>query len=120
MYRAVKPACDLSILLVVSIAAFWGSPTLCSQDADSHYRLALKYHTGKGKPKDRNKAVYWYEKATFHGNAEATYYLGLVYHWGPGTPENSSQAHLWFKRSAELGNKIAGYSGGSGIAAMLR
>eukprot|EP00984_Skeletonema_dohrnii_P013648 scaffold5664_cov94-Skeletonema_dohrnii-CCMP3373.AAC.4 len=47
-------------------------------DVDSHYRLSLMYHDGRGVEKDVKKEVYHLEEAAIGGHLGARYNLGYV------------------------------------------
>lgn len=46
-------------------------------DADSQQSLGFLYRFGKGVPKDRDKAIYWWKMAAKNGNAQAIHSLQL-------------------------------------------
>lgn len=44
--------------------------------------LAYAYVHGKGTDEDRNKALYWIERAVNNNSSEAKYLLGIAYYYG--------------------------------------
>jgi TPR repeat protein len=70
-------------------------------DADSEYRLGLRYSSGNGVPKDSTKAVKWYRKAAEHNLPEAQYNLGVSCAKGQGVAKNEVEAVKWFRKAAE-------------------
>lgn len=44
--------------------------------------LAYAYVNGKGADEDRNKALYWIERAVNNNSSEAKYLLGIAYYYG--------------------------------------
>jgi Sel1 repeat len=46
-------------------------------------------------PKDYEKALYWYEKATMNGNSGGQHNTGNMYRAGWGTEKNVEKAYIW-------------------------
>jgi uncharacterized protein len=80
-----------------------------AEDGDVQAQLALAkaYDLGEGVPKDKEKAVQWWEKAAEHGNVSAQVSLGGVYSLGAGVPKNYAAAVRWWKKAAEQGDVTA-------------
>jgi TPR repeat protein len=73
-------------------------------DPEAQYRLAQRYSTGQGVPRNLNEAVRWYLEAANGGHGLAGYKLAHLYLKGRVTPEQDYvQAHAWFSLSADRG-----------------
>lgn len=58
----------------------------------AQYRLGAAYRSGRGVPKDVEKAAFWFEKAAQAGDADAQYGLGVLYQSGLGVEQNRERA----------------------------
>ncbi|MDD4004544.1 MAG: tetratricopeptide repeat protein [Elusimicrobiaceae bacterium] len=70
-------------------------------------RLAERYATGKGVPRDLKKSLELYGVAASSGNPAAQYALGSIYYSGLGVAANLDAAVEWFLKSAALNNPYA-------------
>ncbi len=100
--------------------------------ANAAYSLGLKYHTGRGVPKDFTEAARWYLLSTKYGfsqralsnlgemyeygqwvpqedDANNQYVLSLMYRAGSGAPKNDTEAARWLRLAADQGLAIAQY-----------
>jgi TPR repeat protein len=76
-------------------------------DPAAQYEMGRMYSQGDWMPKDKQKAVYWYQKAAKQGSAEAQYNLGMMYYQGDGVTQDFQTAFKWFKKAAEQGHAKA-------------
>jgi TPR repeat protein len=51
-----------------------------SEDAETQYSIGLMYYNGEGKPLNKEKAFYWFEKSAEQGYDSAQYKLALMYY----------------------------------------
>jgi len=79
-------------------------------DAESQFKLGLKYANGEGISQDDAMAVYWYRKAAEQSNLDAQAHLGLMYYSGRGVVKDDRQAAQWFRKAAEQGHAAAQFS----------
>jgi len=96
--------------------------------SDSQYNLAVMLYSGKGIPRDKAEAVYWFVKAAEGGDESAQYNLGVLYATdkelpdeypmmengeiyfqvsNKQTPTNAEKAFKWYKMAAEQGHASA-------------
>ena len=57
--------------------------------------------TGKGVPRNREKAAYWYRKSAELDDPTAQFMLALCYKYGDGVPADPEQMAYWHRRSEE-------------------
>ncbi len=64
---------------------------------------------------DKEKAMYWYEKAAKQGHVEAQRRYGLAYYigWGEDGITDKEEAFYWYGKAAEQGHAEAQYHYGS-------
>lgn len=74
-----------------------------AEDAESQYRLANMYYSGRGVTKDRAMAVKWWRKAAEGGNAKAQYNLACCYSCGCQVAKDQHEAFKWCQKAAEQG-----------------
>ncbi|WP_319025293.1 tetratricopeptide repeat protein [Acidithiobacillus ferridurans] len=82
-------------------------PSSASLTAKEQNLLGYAYYSGQGKPKNYEKAVYWYRKAVAQGDAGAENNLGVAYNYGKGVDKNFSRAVYWYRKAADQGNPSA-------------
>ena len=70
-------------------------------------KLAKCYEFGYGCEKDKQKSLFWYEKAAENGNMEAQYKVGISYDFGRGCAIDKSKALMWYRKAAVQGHKEA-------------
>lgn len=96
--------------------------------SDSQYNLAVMLYSGKGIPKDKAEAVYWFIRAAEGGDQSAQYNLGVLYSTDKelpkeypkmengeiyfevsngGSTSNKQKATKWYKMAAEKGHVSA-------------
>jgi TPR repeat protein len=75
-----------------------------SGDPAAVYRYARACATGRGAPKDVNKAFEWMKKAAGLGNADAIGGMGVFYAKGIVVPKDGHLALDWFRKGAENGS----------------
>ena len=80
-----------------------------AEQGDAWYQteIALKYHEGRGVPRDLAEALKWYRKAADQGFAKAQTNIGVMYGEGQGLPQDYTKASEWFQMAAEQGNAQA-------------
>lgn len=79
-----------------------------SGDPFAQNTLGFMYNTGKGAPKDKDKALQWFKKAAFQGFAQSQYALGKILE----ESENGTQDELvlkWIDKAALQGLVSAQY-----------
>ena len=69
-------------------------------DADTQFRLGIRYNIGEGVPQDLQEAVKWVRLAAEQGHAGAQGVLGEMYMNGQGVPQDDETAHVWFNVAA--------------------
>ena len=74
--------------------------------------LAICYATGKGKPKDPERALELYARAWQAGDGEAAYETGALLEQVRPGDAGLREAHGWYRRSAEAGYAEAQYAMG--------
>src|SRR5882724_10801713 len=70
-------------------------------DADSQYRVGLRYYNGEGVAKDSTEAVKWFRKAAEQNLAAAQYSLGVCYYHGEGVAKDFAEPVKWYRKAAE-------------------
>ena len=81
-------------------------------DKQAQYYLGLIYEAGKGVPKNRSTAIYWYKKSAKQDYNPAQFKLGWLY-YSFKYEGRYKDALYWFKQSAENNNANAQYMLGS-------
>jgi TPR repeat protein len=79
-------------------------------DADSAYRLAQSYDTGRGVARNARQADYWYRVAASHGSGPAAYALGLQAEnaeRSDGLPQDIDAAIGWYRQALAAGDPQA-------------
>ncbi|WP_260295856.1 SEL1-like repeat protein [Sedimenticola hydrogenitrophicus] len=90
-------------------------------DADSQYRLGMRYTNGRGVLQNHTEAVTWFSQAAGQGHADAQFMLGAAFASGRGTELDREQALRWFGKAADAGHMRAqyqlgdAYSNGQGV-----
>ena len=59
------------------------------------------YTTGRGVPKDLERAAEWYEKAAIQGHTGAQFSLGAMLVNGEGVPRDVATGLMWLNLSRE-------------------
>lgn len=73
-------------------------------DHAAQYFLASYYADGKrGLPKDKNKAIYWYQKSATGGNSRSQNNLAVIFE----KSKNLEEAVYWYKKAVSNNNKVA-------------
>ena len=75
--------------------------------ADTQFKLAFGYRTGRRVLEDHKQAVKWYHLAAEQGNSLAQLGLGLMYAAGQGVLEDRIQAYAWLNVAGANGDKDA-------------
>ena len=70
----------------------------------SQYNTGINYSLGRGIPKEIEKSIYWYQRASEQGHSKAPFNLAIVYARGEGVSQDLTTALKYFKLSAERGN----------------
>ena len=79
-----------------------------NMSAEELFHLGEDYFDGKnGKPQNRQKSIYYYEKSAEKGSSYAMNDLGYIYQHGYGTPVDYEKALRYYQQSAEMGNPHA-------------
>jgi TPR repeat protein len=68
----------------------------------TYIRLGARYEDGKGVPKNRDYALYWYKMAAFEKNSRGQYLLALLYNGS-----NPSLLRIWLLLASENGSNAA-------------
>lgn len=79
-------------------------------DAGAQFNLALLYADGRDRPRDYDKARYWYGKAARQGHPAAQYGLALMHHRGLGVPRNLKESARWYRMAAKQGHQAAQFN----------
>ena len=69
--------------------------------------LGVMHAWGEGIPRDRAKAVYWYEKGAQGGDLSAQYYFGRALVKGEGIAMDISRGRAWLKKAADRKHTLA-------------
>jgi len=91
-------------------------------DSGAQVELGLRYHDGRGVPRDDKVAVAWFRKAADRGDAQAQFNMGVSYEHGIGVERDAAKAVAWYRKAADQGYARAqtglGYalSRGEGVA----
>jgi TPR repeat protein len=98
----------------VGIAANYGFPKYIEKAAHAgNFRaqnnLAVIYYLGKDRPRDYEKAAYWFMKSAEKGFAVSQYNLGLMYQKGRGVNRDDNKSYKLLLKAAEQGYAIAQY-----------
>jgi hypothetical protein len=64
-------------------------------DADSQWKLGVRYHDGEGVPRDDARAMQWFLRAAEQGHVIAQATLGAYYWAGRGVTPDLSKAYFW-------------------------
>jgi GAF domain/Sel1 repeat/PilZ domain len=64
-------------------------------DADSQWKLGVRYHDGEGVPRDDARAMQWFLRAAEQGHVMAQATLGAYYWAGRGVTPDLSKAYFW-------------------------
>lgn len=84
--------------------AIWLQKSADLNFARAQKELAYNYGNGSfGFPRNENKMIYWYKKASYLGSAKAQFDLGLYYY----LHDNKESANYYFKLAAAQGNTDA-------------
>lgn len=88
----------------------WQTPQGCEQtanagDAQAQFELGEYYYTQT--PKNLDKALDWFQKASLQGQADAQYRLGAMFFHGEGVKANNVQAYILLKMAAVNGAEDA-------------
>lgn len=79
-------------------------------DATAQHDLAILNLTGKGGPKDADRAAQLLREAAIQGLASAQYNLAVLYETGQGVRKDDVRALLWYHSAAEQGHPNAQYN----------
>jgi len=105
MNRFLKVCCLFGFLGLGIQASF---PQDASKvDADSQYKMGMKYYFGDGVPKDEARGVKLFKMASGNGSAKAQTRLALAYSQGVGIDRNLKEAVKWFRKAADKGDMEA-------------
>lgn len=77
---------------------------------EAQTRLAARYASGDGVPKNSAKAAEWYRRAAEQGAASAQNNLAMLYDNGEAVPRDMTEAARWYRKAAEQGAAIAQYN----------
>jgi TPR repeat protein len=80
------------------------------RNANENFNLAKSYMFGTGVPKDKQKAVHYYQLAAAQGHAAAQFNLGLCYRNGTGVPKDEQEAVRLFRLAAAQGLAAAQFN----------
>ena len=69
--------------------------------------LGVMYAWGEGIPRDKTKAVYWYEKGAEGGNLNAQYYFGRALVKGEGIAMDIPRGRTWLEKAAHRNHTLA-------------
>ncbi len=81
-------------------------------DSQAMFDLGDAWHSGKGTPKDREQAVFWYQKAASCGHIGAMMLAADAYSNGKWGRRDPSQALYWYLQAAKNGDPQAMYLAG--------
>ena len=70
----------------------------------SQYNTGINYSLGRGIPKEIEKSIYWYQRASEQGHSKAPFNLAIVYARGEGVDRDLTTALRYFQLSADRGN----------------
>ena len=70
-------------------------PLAVKGHAKAQASLGLLYYSGKGAPRDYDKALHWFSRAAEKGQPTAQFFMGLLYLYGKGVKKDLGLAHAW-------------------------
>ncbi|KAG8278227.1 hypothetical protein J6590_025543 [Homalodisca vitripennis] len=76
-------------------------------DKDAQHILAQRYYLGKGIPRNKTLAFYWFKRAADQGHGHASYNLGVAHIQGFNRLQRKGEAHDLIKHAASQGIKEA-------------
>jgi len=88
-------------------ALAWFEKAAALGDALGQCRLGILYETGRGVPRNHEKAAHWYKKAVKQGDLLAHNKLGFLYYNGQGVPQDYILSYALFKIANDRGDKDA-------------
>lgn len=65
---------------------------------------------GNDMPRNYEKAMYWYLKASEQNSAQAQFSIGQMYEYAHGVEKNKAEAKKWYQKAALQGHETAKYS----------
>lgn len=74
-------------------------------NAQSQYDLANMYYDGKEIPKDKNEAIYWFQRSAKNGSVNAQEDLGALYYQN----KDFNNAFIWYSKAANANHSRAQY-----------
>ena len=83
--------------------------------ANAQFNVGVLYVEGKGLPKDRGEAIFWFTKAARQGHLEAQYNLGHLLLEEQEDLSKIREGIDWWRKSAEGGFAIAQYNFGRAL-----
>ena len=101
------------------------SPLAAAGNLDAQLALADANVTGRGTPRDYQRALDLYRAAETQGSSRAQYALGLMHQHGDGVPVAPDKAAVYFRQAAQADHAKAklrlaqAYQQGSGVARSL-
>jgi hypothetical protein len=87
-----------------------------SGNAESQFKMAIRYMNGAGVKQDHAKAVKWLKLASAQDHHQADFLLGTAYMTGRGIKADRKAAVRLFTRAAKAGNAKAQYQLGEAFA----
>ena len=113
----------LSLVFVAACTARDDSPLVRqirhlaeSGDADSQYKLGLRYTNGYGVDQHYETAAQWFARAADQDHAAAQYMLGIAYYTGRGVGQDHRVGVGLFQKAADRGHARAQYQLGDAFA----
>ena len=85
-------------------------------DADSQFRLGVRYTNGSGLRQDYARAAHWFELASAKGHHNSEYMLAIAHSTGRGTNIDQGRALELFTRAATAGHVRSQYQLGEAYA----
>lgn len=76
-------------------------------NVQAEYLLGIAYRSGRGVPRDLEKAERWLSRADRNGSPDARYALGMMYRNGLGVARSRDKAIELFERAAAAGHERA-------------
>jgi uncharacterized protein len=76
------------------------NPTIKQASIIANFHLGNIYYSGLGRPRDYNKALDYFEKASEGGIPNAAYNIALMYYRGIGVKKDFKKSIIWFKKAA--------------------
>lgn len=80
-----------------------------ADDAESQFRLGLKFANGQGAAQDYAQAARWYAQAAEQNHRLAQFNLAQMYAQGQGVLRDKAKSLMWMTKAAELGDAGAQY-----------